>query len=107
MTVDWASLAAIAYLAVLAYTFARTLENTGSITRSIIAVSVMADLGAAALLVLGVDRPLFLLCTRLGCITVTALTLFLAAKIPTTIYLILNRERLEKLLDQERRQALQ
>ncbi len=100
MMVGWTSFAAIAYLAVPAYTFVKTLEKTGSLARGIIAVSVMADLGAAALLVLGVDRPLFLLCTRLGCVTVTAMTLFLAAKIPATVYLVAKRKTLEKLLEE-------
>ena len=86
-----------AFIIGLSYIFVKVAERYG-LTKAFIALMMAADVFAAMLLVLGIDRPLFVISTRLGSITVTALTLFLLIKIPMTIYTIIKSEQLRKIL---------
>ncbi len=90
--------AALAYLWLVATVYTRTLEATKSPSKALLSTLLAADIATAALILLGVDRPLFTLCTRLGCTTITALELLLATKLAATIYTALQRDKLEHIL---------
>ncbi|BEP17066.1 hypothetical protein PYJP_04180 [Pyrofollis japonicus] len=81
----------------VAYVFAKIFERAG-FTKALLAISVLIDFYLIILWILGVDRPLYLVCTRIGCFTVTALMLFLPIKLLFTIYLVLRQEMLKRVL---------
>jgi len=64
----------------LAYVFARVAQQH-RMTKAMIAVMVLVDIYAVALCILGINRPLFVVTTRVGNVIVTALELFLLVKI--------------------------
>ncbi|MCD6085186.1 MAG: hypothetical protein J7J20_06590 [Desulfurococcales archaeon] len=86
-----------AFILSLAYVFARVAQQHG-MTKAMIAVMVLVDIYAIALCLLGIDRPLFVVTTRLGNAAVTALELFLLVKIPLTIYIIIKSKQLQQVL---------
>ena len=73
-------------VASLAYSFVR-LSLARGIDYALLGASILVDFFTLMLMVLGIDRPLFILCTKLGCATVTAAMVFLAFKLPLTGYL--------------------
>ena len=93
------ALAALAYMAIVAWVFMQTLKTTRSMSRAFIATLLVADLAALAMLFLGIDRPVARVCTRIGCTTVTAMEIFLALKVPVTLYSIAKQGKLRQLLD--------
>lgn len=95
---DWqvGVLVAVEALSV-AYVFARVFDKAG-FTKALLATSVLIDFYLFLMWILGVDRPLWMMCTRLGCINITALSLFLPLKLVFTVYLAVNQAKLSKTL---------
>lgn len=75
-----------AMMLALAYTLVSITVRKG-IEHAILAASILVDFFTLVLMVLGIDRPLFLFCTKFGCATVSATMLFLVFKLPATVYL--------------------
>jgi len=91
------TLAVIAFMVSAAYVFVKIAEKYG-VTKGFIALMLLVDVYAVALMILGIDRPLFIIYTRLGSITVTALMIFLIIKIPFTIWTIAKSAKLQQVL---------
>ena len=93
---DLAVVAAIvAFVLAAAYVFTKITMQLG-LAKGFIAVMILADIYAVMFMLLGIDRPLFIVSTRLGSITVTALELFLLVKIPLTVYSIIKMKALQQ-----------
>ena len=73
-------------IASLAYSFVKLALAKG-LDHALLGASILVDFSALLFMLLGIDRPLFLLCTKLGCVTITATMAFLAVKLPLTGYL--------------------
>jgi len=86
-----------AFIVSIAYIFTRIALQHG-MTKAFIAVMILVDIYAVILMILGIDRPIFIVTTRLGNATVTALELFLLVKIPLTVYIIIKSEQLQQVL---------
>lgn len=72
-------------IATLGYMYVRIFERAGLLP-ALFGTSLMVDLFTLMLILLGIDRPWLLLCTKLGCITITYATAFLSVKLPLTLY---------------------
>ena len=86
-----------AFIVSLSLIFVKTAEKYG-LAKAVIALMITADVFTVMLLVLGIDRPLFIITTRVGSLTVTALMMFLIVKIPFTIWTIAKSSKLQRVL---------
>lgn len=91
------TLAVLGFMFSAAYIFVKISEKYG-LTKGFISLMIVVDIYTVAFMLLGIDRPLFIIYTRLGSITVTALMLFLIIKIPFTIWTIARTAKLQKIL---------
>jgi len=93
-------LVVIAAIISTALVFVKTLQHTGSMTKAVIAASIVIDFILIVMYVLGIDRPLFAISLqRLGItITITALTIFIPFKLYFTIYLLAKQRSLQQIL---------
>ena len=90
-------LVVLGFMLSTAYIFVKISERYG-LAKGFIALMLAADIYVVLLMLLGIDRPILVIKTRIGSITITILTLFLLIKIPMTIYSILKIEQLRKIL---------
>ena len=97
MEIGGTHLVLAAFFVSLAYVFGKTVQR--GLVEAMIAVMVLADIYALFLMLLGIDRPWIMVCTRLGCITITYLQAFLLAKLPLTIYTMLKKKQLKQTLE--------
>lgn len=81
----------------VAYLFAKVFER-GGFVKALLASSILIDFYLLLMYLLGIDRPLYLVCTRIGCITITALMLFIPLKLMFTLYLVVRQEALRRIL---------
>ena len=94
----YTALSIAAFFISVAYVFVRISEYHG-ITRGFIAAMLCADLYAIMLMLLGIDRPMLIITIRGNpVITITYMQVFLIMKIPFTIWTVMNRERITKIL---------
>ncbi|WFO75642.1 hypothetical protein J4526_01810 [Desulfurococcaceae archaeon MEX13E-LK6-19] len=92
-----AAAALAAFMLSITYAFVKIAERQG-IAKAFIAALILADLFVILLMLLGIDRPLIIIKTRLGSTTITYLQVFLLLKVPFTIWSIVNREQLRRIL---------
>ena len=92
--------AAVVIVAVLSvgYVFAKVTQATSSFTKGILAASLTIDFYLIIMWLLGIDRPMWVLCTRVGCVTLTALTLFMPFKLLFTLYIFIKSRQLQEQL---------
>ena len=86
----------VALVLSLAYVFAKAMQR--SLADAIVAVMILANIYAILLMLLGVDRPLAIICTRLGCTTITCIQAFLLLETPLTIIAIIKKKQLKQAL---------
>ena len=92
------ALAAISFMFATAYIFIKALQAVGP-TKAFLLTLMLADLFIIMLMLLGLDRPWRVLYLNgRPYWTITYLQLFLAFKLPLTIYLTWNREQLQRIL---------
>ena len=80
------------------YVFAKVTQATSSFAKGILATSLTIDFYLIIMWLLGIDRPMWVLCTRVGCVTLTALTLFIPIKLLFTIYIFIKSRQLQEQL---------
>lgn len=80
-----------AFMLATALVFVKTVPH--GFMKAVAASMIIADLFLAVFLVLGIDRPLFIINTRLGSVTVTALMMFMLIKIPLTLYILRSKKQ--------------
>lgn len=79
---------ASAMIFALAYVFTQFAKQGFMI--AMLAASVMLDFYALVFMLIGMDRPVAILCTKFGCATITLALLFLSVKIPFSLFLAIK-----------------
>jgi len=91
------AVAILAFVIGIAWIFTKTMEKYG-IGKAFIVSMLFTDIFLVVFLVLGVDRPLFMIQTRIGSTTVTAVEILLLFKMPITAYLIAKSSKIVEVL---------
>ena len=73
-------------VATLGYMYVKLFEKAGLLP-ALFGTSLMIDFTTLLLILLGLNRPWILICTKLGCAVITYATAFLAVKLPMTAYM--------------------
>ena len=91
------AIAVLAFIVGISWIFTKTLEKYG-IGKAFIVSMLFTDIFLVVFLVLGVDRPLFTVYTRIGSTTFTAVEVLLFVKLPITAYLIAKSNKVVEVL---------
>ncbi len=73
------------------------IEVSNGLTKGFISLMLASDIYVVLLTLLGVDRSLFIVTTRIGSITITILPLFLPIRTSMIIYVIIKSELLKEI----------
>ena len=91
------AIAVLAFIVGISWIFIKAMEKYG-IGKAFIVAMLFTDIFLVVFLVLGVDRPLFTVYTRIGSTTFTAVEILLFFKLPITAYLIAKSNKVVEVL---------
>ena len=87
------------FLLSLTFVFTTLIAKTSiGVVKSLIVTLIVAKVWIGVFYLMGIDRPLFVIKTKIGNTTVTAMMLLFLTTLATNLYFITRVEKLEKIL---------